>query len=110
MTYPSALPTGMAAQKIAITRPRVSIGNRSEKTRANIRLERGQKLPFDVIKQINSEHKQQRTVRAAHRFLHTAFHRQLPIADADRLIVNDKRCLPRPPLNAHSISSAGRWY
>src|SRR5438067_6015826 len=36
-----------------------------EKTRANIRLERGQNLPIDVIKQIDPEQKQQRTVCAA---------------------------------------------
>src|SRR6266487_990374 len=82
---------------------------RRKKTGANIRLERGQNLPIDVIKQIDPEQKQQRTVRAANGFLHAAFHRQFPIADSHALIVNDKRCLPCPPLNARSISSAGLW-
>src|SRR5205823_13255708 len=80
-----------------------------EKTSANIRLERGQNLPIDVIKQIDPEQKQQRTVCAADGFLHATFHRQLPIADGHALIVNDKRWLPCPPLNARSISSAARW-
>src|SRR5437762_3550784 len=82
---------------------------RYKKTGANIRLERGQNLPIDVIKQIDSEQKQERTVRAANQFLHATLHRQLAIADGHALIVNDKQCLPCPPLNARSISSGERW-
>src|SRR5207249_1082552 len=47
---------------------------RRKKTGANIRLERSQNLPIDIIKQIDPEQKQERTVRAANRFLHATFH------------------------------------
>src|SRR5437667_1850050 len=81
-----------------------------EKTRANIRLESGENLPIDVIKQIDPEQKQQRTVCAADWFLHAAFHRQLPIADGHALIVNDKQWPPCPPLSERCISLRGRCF
>src|SRR5207237_2262816 len=59
---------------------------RRKKTGANIRLERSQNLPIDIIKQIDPEQEQKRTVRAANRFLHATFHRQLAIADGHALI------------------------
>ena len=42
-----------------------------EKSCANIRFERGQNLPVDVIEKIDSQEQKQRGARAAHRFLFT---------------------------------------
>src|SRR5437764_4820875 len=80
---------------------------RRKKTGANIRLERSQNLPIDIIKQIDPEQEQKRTVRAANRFLHATFHRQWAIADGHALIVTDKQWLPCPPLSARCISLRG---
>ena len=51
-----------------------------EKSCANIRFERGQNLPVDVIEKINSQEQKECASRAAQRLCPCSLHQQLPIA------------------------------
>src|SRR4030095_5520715 len=82
---------------------------RCKKSFANIGLERGQNLPVDVVEKIDSQEQKECATGAAQRTFRNRFHQYLPIAVCRTPIVNDKRCLPCPPLNACSIFSAGCW-